>query len=329
MSSTSLKRFILATAAAAATVCSLPAQAMFTGITFFGDSLSDTGNVFVATGGTVPPAPYFAGRYSDGAVWTEYLANGLGFSATASFQGGQNFAFGGARTGSETSPVPGLLAQTAGLWAPALPGGTADPGRLYVLVGGANDMRDARTAFQGDSAADQAGRQAAAELAATQLAQSLGVLASKGAQTVLIANLPDLGRTPEAVALGLVAASTDATSRFNALMPTVLAAGASFGLNMRFVDFADVANTVFLDATANGGATYGVTNISTPCGAFLPGGPQCSLSAYSDALHPTTRVHQLFGEAALQAALVPEPETYALFALGLAVLAWKSRRRMR
>ena len=324
-----LKRFILTTAATAATVCSLPAQAAFTGVTFFGDSLSDTGNVFAATTFTFPPAPYFAGRFSDGAVWTDYLANSLGFSATASLTGGQNFAFGGARTGSETSPVPGLLAQTAGIWAPALPGGVADPGRLYVLVGGGNDMRDARTAFQGNSAADEAGREAAAVLAATQLTQSLGLLASKGASTVLIANLPDLGRTPEAVALGLVAPSTDATNRFNALVPSVLAAGASYGLNMRFVDFAGVANMVFLDATTNGGATFGITNTSSPCGAFLPGGgPLCSLSAFSDALHPTTRVHQLFGEAALQAALVPEPETYALFALGLAVLAWKSRRRV-
>jgi outer membrane lipase/esterase len=218
-----------------------------------------------------------------------------------------------------------LLAQTAGLWAPSL-GGLADPNRLYVLVGGGNDMRDARTAFQTDSAADQAGRQAAAELAAQELTQSLGVLAGNGAQTVLLANLPDLGRTPEAVSLGLVDASTDATLRFNAQMPGVLAAGASFGLSMRFVDFVGVANSVFEDATLNGGGLYGITNVSTPCGAFYPGGgPLCSLSAFSDDLHPSTRVHQLLGEAALLA--VPEPQTYVLFALGLAALAWRGRQR--
>jgi phospholipase/lecithinase/hemolysin len=329
MPSSSLKRFLLATAVASATIASMPAQAAFSGVTFFGDSLSDTGNILIATGGAIPLSPYFAGRFSDGAVWSDYLAGSLGFAAMPSLSGGQNFAFGGARTGTDTNP-PGLLAQTGGLWAPSLPGGAADPNRLYVLVGGGNDMRDARTAFQTDSAADQAGRQSAAEAAALLLTQSLGVLASRGAETVLIGNLPNLGRTPEAAMLGLVDPSTDATMRFNALMPSVLAAGASFGLTMRFVDFAGVGNAIFNDATGNGGATYGITNITTPCGAFLPGGgPLCSRSAFSDSLHPTTRVHQLFGEAAMQAVAVPEPQTYALFALGLAVLAWRGRKRSR
>jgi outer membrane lipase/esterase len=330
MLTSSLKRFVLGTAFAAATVVSLPAQAALSGITVFGDSLSDTGNVFLATGGAIPPAPYFAGRFSDGAVWTDYLAGGLGFAAVPSLMpGGQNYAFGGARTGPGTNPVPGLLAQTGGIWAQSL-GGPADPNRLYVLVGGGNDMRDARTMFQTNTATDQAGRQAAAELAAQQLTQSLGVLAGNGAQTVLLGNLPDLGRTPEAVSLGLVDASSDATLRFNAQLPGVLAAGASFGLSMRFVDFVGVADSVFNDATMNAGGIYGITNITTPCGAFYPGGgPLCSLSAFSDDLHPSTRVHQLFGEAALQALAVPEPQTYALFAIGLAALAWRSRRRGR
>lgn len=330
MLSSSLKRLFVAATVVAATVASLPAQAAYSGITFFGDSLSDTGNVAIATGGAIPPSPYFLGRFSDGAVWTDYLAGGLGFSAKPSLSGGNNFAFGGARTGADSNDaVPGLLAQTAGLWAPSLPGGAADPHRLYVLVGGGNDMRDAREAFQTNSTADQDGRQAAAELATDQLIMSLGVLASKGAKTVLIANLPDLGRTPEAVGLGLVEASTDATNRFNALIPTVFATGLALGLDMRFVDFAGIANGVFLDATSNGGATFGITNVTSPCGAFFPGGgPKCSLSAFSDDLHPTTRVHQLFGEAALASVTaVPEPETYALFALGLAALAWRARRR--
>jgi phospholipase/lecithinase/hemolysin len=95
---------------------------------------------------------------------------------------------------------------------------------------------------------------------------------------------------------------------------------------MRFVDFVGVANSVFEDATLNGGGLYGITNVSTPCGAFYPGGgPLCSLSAFSDDLHPSTRVHQLLGEAALLA--VPEPQTYVLFALGLAALAWRGRQR--
>ena len=45
----------------------------------FGDSLVDTGNFSLATGGAIPPAPlYFNGRFSNGPVWVEQLANQLG-----------------------------------------------------------------------------------------------------------------------------------------------------------------------------------------------------------------------------------------------------------
>ena len=41
-----------------------------------GDSLSDVGNAFLASGGTIPdPGRYYNGRASNGPVWVEYLAN--------------------------------------------------------------------------------------------------------------------------------------------------------------------------------------------------------------------------------------------------------------
>lgn len=272
--------------------------ASYTSVTFFGDNLSDTGNFFLATGGAVPAAPYFSGRFSDGPVWTEYLATSLGFSAAPSLAGGSNYAIGGARTGATSSP-PGVLAQANGIWAPANPGG-ADPNGLYVVVGGGNDLRDARSAFQTNSAADQAGRQAAAQAAATNLISVLSLLASQGAQHVLLANLPDLGQTPEAVGLGLVVSSSDATARFNALLPTIAGAGLSFGLNVSILDLFGLQNSVRNDALLNGGGVYGITNVFTPCGPF-PGsiGASCSLSLFSDALNPSARAHQLIGEAAL------------------------------
>ncbi len=317
-----LFRKLLLTAALA--VSSVSASA-YSGITIFGDSLSDTGNVFAATGFSFPPPPYFAGRFSNGPVWVETLASGMGFGAqsTASFLGGNNYAFGGARMNG-TSPVPGLLQQMGGLWAPTHP--AADPNALYVVVGGGNDMRDARAAFATASAADQAGRQGAAQAAVDNLIAGLGFLASRGAKEVLISNLPDLGGTPEAVGLGLQYASSDATQRFNALMGTVLAAGASFGLNMHFLDMADVLADVLDDAQNNGGAQYGITNVFTPCGAFQGSiGISCDVSAFSDALHPTARAHQLLGQAALRA--IPEPQTLALMVLCLGMLALRARRQ--
>ena len=69
----------------------------------FGDSLSDTGNVYLATGGTLPGTPYFPGRFSNGPIWIDYLARSLGLPITPSLAGGTNFAYGGADTG--VSPV--------------------------------------------------------------------------------------------------------------------------------------------------------------------------------------------------------------------------------
>lgn len=297
----------------------------FSAMYVFGDSWSDTGNVFAATGGVIPSAPYYNGRFSNGPVWIDSLATSLGVPAGAVpwLAGGNNYAFGGARTGSGASPAPGILAQIGGLWAPAHPLG-ADPDALYVLAGGGNDMRDARSSFQGNAPADVAGRQAAAAAAAGNLMSAIGFLASAGAQHVLLMNLPDLGLTPEAVALGLAAPSSDASARFNALMPDLLSFGQGLGLDMRFLDADALQRAVVNDALTNGGALYGITNVLTPCGSF-PGstGIPCDVSLYSDGLHPSARAHQLLGEAAVLP--VPEPATITLLALGAAAALRRRR----
>jgi phospholipase/lecithinase/hemolysin len=72
---------------AASLLISLPATAVaFSKIYAFGDSLSDTGNVNqivqTVTGGTAsfPPLPYYNGRFSNGPIWAEKLADKLGIS---------------------------------------------------------------------------------------------------------------------------------------------------------------------------------------------------------------------------------------------------------
>lgn len=321
--------FATALAFAAAALGS-PLAVAYSNLFVFGDTLSDTGNVFLATGGAIPPAPpYFNGRFSDGPNWIDALTSGLGTPAgqTPSLAGGNNYAFGGARTGAGSSPVPGVLAQIGGLWAPTHP--SADPNALYVMVGGGNDMRDARTAFPSNSAADQAGREAAAQAAMTNLINGLGFLASRGTKNVLVATMPDLGATPEAAALGLIPASTDASQRFNALMPMLLAAGTTLGVNMYLLDMAELMDNVRADALGNGGATYGITNVFTPCGPF-PGsiGIACDVSLFSDALHPSAKAHALLGQAALQAVngqAAPEPATVWLVLLALSSVALRLR----
>jgi phospholipase/lecithinase/hemolysin len=61
----------------------------------FGDSLSDIGNLFEKTAGLVPSSSrYFEGRFSNGPLAVEILAEALGLPSSRS----TNFAIGGART---------------------------------------------------------------------------------------------------------------------------------------------------------------------------------------------------------------------------------------
>jgi len=304
----------------------------YSDLVIFGDSLSDTGNVFILTGGAVPSqsvGPYDGGRFSNGPLWVETLAAGLGLPTAASpfLLGGGNYAFAGAKTGVGVTP-PDLLLQSIFLWGGSHP--VADANALYVVMAGGNDMRAARDAFQTNSAADIAGRQTAAEAAIGNLLVDLFYLQSRGVKNVLLANLPDLGGTPEAVSLGLQAASTDATLRFDAFFPALLAIGTQgLGLNMSFLDLAGLYQSVLFDATSNGGAVYGITNVTDPCAGFLgSAGNACATSLFSDNLHPSARTHQLIGLAALQAVgAIPEPSTVLLFAVGLfGVIGWSRRR---
>lgn len=304
----------------------------FSGIFVFGDSLSDTGNLSLVTAGTADPQPnptqpYDGGRFSNGPLWVEGLASGLGLAGQANpfLLGGNNFAFAGARTGTSDSP-PGVLAQAFGIWGGGLAPNPlrADPDALYVVVGGGNDMRDARLAFTGDTAADVLGRQTAAAQAIDGLAQTIAYLAASGARHVLIASLPDLGNTPEAALLGLKAASSDASQHFNALVPLLFGLESIFaGLNIELLDMAGIASNVLANAS-----DFGVTNTDLPCGTFLySAGADCATSLFSDVLHPSAFVHGLFAQAALGIYGVPVPGTLALMVLALLVLVGVQRNR--
>jgi outer membrane lipase/esterase len=368
--SRAFKQGLSSLALAAAAVAAVPAQAgPFSTMTVFGDSLSDTGNVLALTTAFTPnPFPVYPGaqgRFANGPVWVEHLATALGLPAGAQsanqlltgpatvtplgVQGGMNYAYGGARTGFNGSagPATGLLGQLAawngGAFSTSL-SRAADSNGLYVVVIGGNDLRDARTANPGSSAADAAARTASVNNAVQGLFASVGLLAQAGARHFLLATMPDLGGTPEAVANNVVAASTDVTLKFNA----ALLAGAAqldsqfFGLtgidlDIRMADFYGLGQSIIADATLNGGAHYGITNVTMPCitrGAFsnqyyAPDAVanNCNSAASSDDLHPSARLHSLFGSTAISA--VPEAPSLPLVAVALAALALVRRHNKR
>src|SRR5262249_45096711 len=131
--------------------------AAFDAIYVIGDSLSDQGNLFRATEsvvGTARAAPgadhYFNGRFSNGPVYTDLVAQGLGLQSGPSIAGGNNFAYGLARTNYNPAemraggPFPNNLfpwTTTAEVQAFANRG-IHDPDGLFIVFAGVADVAD-------------------------------------------------------------------------------------------------------------------------------------------------------------------------------------------
>ncbi len=165
-------------------------QKPFTDLYAFGDSLTDTGNIFALTNNFEPPSPpYFDGRYSSGPVWIETLAPLLGLEVdfeTTVLEDPltNNQAVGGAFTdfrnafGSNLFGT-GILGQVARF---AAAGGRIARKDLVVVWGGANNY-----AFDPFADPDQV---------VADLVEAVEQLADLGGRRFLLPNLPDLGRTP-------------------------------------------------------------------------------------------------------------------------------------
>lgn len=298
--------------------------ASFSGLYVFGDSLSDTGNTFKATGGNIPPSPpYFQGRFSNGLNWVDYLGQDLGLTPTtivdvaggANPTEGINFAFGGATTGtantlSLTFPIPPLpaLQQEIGLFTSLTP--SADPDALYIVWAGANDYLPTQGSFMPLTEPT---------VPLNNLADAITVLAVAGAKNFLVVNLPDLGDTPVARIRNSVDPGT--STRLNALT-----AAHNSGLSTTLNDLSQIlgedvnitsldVNSLFEQVIANP-SDFGFTNVTDAC-LNLAAGEVCEKPneyLFWDSQHPTTVGHQQIANLAL-AAVQPVPESSS--ALGI------------
>ncbi len=270
----------------------------------FGDSLSDTGNVFAAS--SFPLPPYFNGRFSNGPVWVETLASNLGLSASPSLLGGTNYAFGGATTGTPPGSSTPTLTDQMGLYLTAT-GGVADPNALYVVFGGGNDVRDQDVSSS-----------------VSNISNIVTTLAGAGATTFLIPNLPDIGKTPEALVDPAVSAGATALSAmFNTQLDVEIDnLRSSLGANIFELDTFGFLNGIIANP-----ASAGITNVNTPCLSTQTLSICADPDEYVfwDTIHPTAVGHRLLGEAAT-AALVPVPAAAWLFASAIALLGWVRRR---
>lgn len=305
---------LFASAQASAVVSTPPS---FSGVYVFGDSLSDNGNLYNLSG-FYPPAPYVGGRFSNGEVAVEYLAAGLLGSGSADFH---DLAIGGARTGVSGSG-DGLAGKPTGMlsqlseFQTGLGLASADSGALYVVWGGANDMRDA---FSANEVATGMGT------AITNLVTIVSTLHGLGATSFLLPNLPDLGLTPEARAVadpapGVTFSSlaTAASVVFNQQLSAAYGALANNWADEHFYFFDVMAAQ---RAITDGSPANGYTNVTTAC-IYTP---DCATSLYFDSIHPTAAAHQLLGTQMLAA--VPEPATVLMMAAGVLALIGFGRRR--
>ena len=249
----------------------------------FGDSLSDNGNLYLATGGAAPASPpYFQGRFSSGPVFTERL----GFNASnfmGPVTGSINYAFGGARTDSQASPL-GMRLQLADYQAR---GGKFGAGDLVSILGGANNI------FQGLPAAG-ASTNPTASIAPVSLAAAadmnfiVGSVAQAGAGTILVTNLPKLSLTPQFRTSPAAPLADYAVTTFNGALMTGLNATAAArpGTNIIMMDLFKVS-----DVIAANPAAFGVTNVTQPCfnGATVCANPNDYF--YFDGVHPTATGH--------------------------------------
>lgn len=295
-------------AAAMSLAFCLPAQAVtaFTSLHSFGDSLSDSGNVYAATGETQPASPpNYPGRFGNGPTWVEKLATDhLGIPAiTPSFAGGTNHAWGGAWTdgGGSVPTVIGQINQYIGA------GGTFGATDLVTIWAGANDFFFGVT----DPAAPVA-----------NIGTALGLLAGAGAQNILLMNLPDLSRTPDIQALpaSSIADFSSLVNGYNAFLAAEIAnQRAALGINLIEVDVFALNESVMANPGDYGYAdtiNKGIDDLAN-----------AESYVFWDGVHPENGIHDLFAAEAAQALGIPEPSS-TLLILSVSFAGILRRRRV-
>jgi phospholipase/lecithinase/hemolysin len=264
----------------------------FTRLIVFGDSLSDTGNLLGLTGGSIPPdPPYQGGRYSNGNVWPEFVATALGIPL-------ENYAYGGAQSGGQTSiydgeipnsNFPSLAEEISEYLADV--NNAADPSAFFVLWAGANDLLDPGNASTITTVTDRA---------VDGLVAALVALRNAGAVRVVVGNLPDLGLIPYATSSSnplSPAQLTRQSERFNARLRT---RANTLGEGVTVFDSLALHRAAVASPSA-----FGFSNVTRACFDS----PNCRNSTanqdrylFWDDRHPTTAAHQLLAAQVLDAA---------------------------
>ncbi len=297
------------------------APSPFSGETVFGDSLSDGGNLSIYAG--LPTLMRFT--TNPGLTTVEDVASAYGLPLTPSLQGGTNFAYGGSGVNTNAPGTPvGVPTITQQVETYLAAGPKLSGSELYTVFGGANDIfyhateaalyqvtaggkspaTAALEAFEGVSSVESAtSATSAIQAAAAQELSLIGALQKAGAHYIVVFNLPDIGRTPEAAAdetlvPGSKAALTGFSNSFNAVL--------NAGLASTKVGIIPVNTFALLNEVLADPAEYGFVNSTTPA-CTTSSSLNCTRATlvtptaytnyvFADGVHPTTTTHALFAQ---------------------------------
>lgn len=282
----------------------------YTQVYAFGDSLSDAGNIYASTFHLLPAKPYYDGHFSNGPTWVEDLNQDLGLpTLTPSLLGGTDFAYGDAETGQETlhSAVPIDLPSQLTQFRSAVP--APDPNALYTLSIGSNDTLDAIADYPSSPSTAYSD----IHQAVVNETNFIASLAADGAQSFLVMNVPNLGKTPEEMSQGTAVAHT--ASGLSALYDIELhislaALAAQDGIDIHILNAYALINQAVVDPAA-----FGLTNVTQPVwtGNYdnpLSGHLNAQGSAqngylFFDQLHPTETGHLALASAGMTSLASP------------------------
>jgi outer membrane lipase/esterase len=287
------------------------ASAQFTNVYVFGDSLSDAGQ--------------YGSRFTTnpGLVTPQLVGQRYGFTVTPSFTGGLGYAQGGARVNSPSSAVPAgvpdySIVQQVNLQLAKTP--ALDPGALYQIQGGANDIFQLATQFLGGQIT-QVQLQAAVTQAALDLAAQVVKLRAAGAQYIVLQQLPDMGRTPDAIAAG-----PQAQQLFTTLSQTVFNTTLNSAIAASGVQVIQFNTSALLNEISSNPSLYGFVNTtqrgcttatSLQCGPSTLVAPNANMNyVFADGVHPTTGADIILSQAIVS--MITGPQQMA--ALGQAPL---------
>lgn len=161
-------------------------------IVFFGDSLTDNGNLYKTLLWIIPKSPpYYSGRFSNGPVWSDWISD---YFLRKYNVDSLNYAVGGATTVSHnlfSGHVPYRLDQEINhyLFQSTIYYGKRSES-LFVFWIGANDYIDGQNDID-----------AAVSAVVNKIAANVNSLIKHGGKYFLIINLPDLAKAPFAKAV--------------------------------------------------------------------------------------------------------------------------------